>query len=295
MGQASNGRRVADVCRVSGAPAFVSQMLRKGEAAVVQIKSDAPMAKPLMDQPRESAFIVAVSLYDDVDRDMWIGNRPLARMPPCSDWRGSVHARCRRSLHSIQFRFSRTSLDEIADDAGVPRVIDFRIRTGIAADDFVIRNLGQSLLPAFEQPEHVNRLFIDHVLLAVGAHLVQAYGGTEARSLPVRGGLAPWQERRAKDYLDANLDGDVSVKMLAEACGLSSTHFSRAFHRTTGASPHQWLLHRRIDKARRLLRDPDAPLAVVALNCGFANQSHFTRVFTRLIGISPGQWRRVNR
>jgi AraC family transcriptional regulator len=295
MGQASNGRRAADVCRIAGAPAFVSQMLRKGEAAVVQIKSDAPMAKPLMDQPRESAFIVAVSLYDDVDRDMWIGNRPLANMPPCSDWRGSVHARCRRSLHSIQFRFSRTSLDEIADDAGMPRVIDLHIHTGIAADDFVIRNLGQSLLPAFEQPEHVNRLFIDHVLFAVGAHLVQAYGGTKARSLPVRGGLAPWQERRAKDYLDANLDGDVSVTMLAEACGLSSTHFSRAFHRTTGTSPHQWLLRRRIDKARRLLRDPDAPLADVALNCGFANQSHFTRVFTRLIGVSPGQWRRMNR
>jgi AraC family transcriptional regulator len=295
MGQASNGRRIADLCRVSGAPAFVSQMLRKGEAAVVQIKSDAPMAKPLMDQTRENAFIVALSLYADVDRDVCIGNRPRANVQPYSDWRGSPYARCRRSLHSIQFRFSRTSLDEIADDAGVPRVTDTHIQAGAAVDDFVIRNLGQSLLPAFEQPEHVNRLFIDHVLLAVGAHLVQVYGGTKARSFPVRGGLAPWQERRAKDYLDANLDGDVSVTMLAEACGLSSTHFSRAFHRTTGASPHQWLLQRRIDKARRLLCDPDAPLADVALNCGFANQSHFTRVFTRLIGISPGQWRRMNR
>jgi AraC-like DNA-binding protein len=270
-------------------------MLRKGEAAVVQIKSDAPMAKPVMDQPRENAFIVALSLYDDVDRDVRIGNRPLRNMPRYSDWRGSAYARCRRSLYSIQFRFSRTSLDEIADDAGVPRVIDPRIQAGTAVDDFVIGNLGQSLLPAFEQPEHMNRHFIDHVLFAVGAHLVQAYGGSKAQSFPVRGGLAPWQERRAKDYLDANLDGDVSVTMLAEACGLSSTHFSRAFHRTTGTSPHQWLLRRRIDKARRLLRDPDAPLADVALNCGFANQSHFTRVFTRLIGVSPGQWRRMNR
>jgi AraC family transcriptional regulator len=295
MRQASNGRRVADLCRVSGAPAFISQMLPKGEAAVVQIKSDAPVAKPLMDQPRGNAFIVTLSLYDDVDRDAWIGNRPLTNKPRYSDWRGSAFARCRRSLHSIQFRFSRTSLDEIADNAGVPRVMGTHIKAGTPLDDFVIRNLGQSLLPAFEQPEHVNKLFIDHVLFAVGAHLVQAYGGSKAQSFPVRGGLAPWQERRAKDYLDANLDGDVSVKMLAEACGLSSTHFSRAFHRTTGASPHQWLLHRRIDKARRLLCDPDAPLAAVALNCGFANQSHFTRVFTRLIGISPGQWRRVNR
>jgi AraC family transcriptional regulator len=302
MRQASNGRRVADFCHVSGAPAFVSQMPRKGEAAAVQMKSDASMSKSPTAQPREKALVVAVSLCDDVDRDVWIGHRPLANMPPHQtgvsaypDRRGSVHARCRTSPHPIQFRFSRTSLDEIADDAGMPRVVDLHIHTGIAADDFVVRSLGQALLPAFEQPEHVNRLFIDHVLFALGAHLVQAYGGNNARSVPVRGGLAPWQTRRAKDYLDANLDGDVSVTTLAEACGLSSTHFSRAFHRTTGASPHQWLLQRRIDKARRLLRDPDAPLADVALNCGFANQSHFTRVFTRLIGVSPGQWRRMNR
>ena len=90
-----------------------------------------------------------------------------------------------------------------------------------------------------------------------------------------------------------DLDGDISVMVLARACGLSTKHFSRAFRQSTGLPPHQWLLQRRIDKAKQLLRDSRSPLAEVAADCGFADQSHFTRVFTRAVGISPGQWRRA--
>ena len=70
------------------------------------------------------------------------------------------------------------------------------------------------------------------------------------------------------------------------------TNFSRAFRQSTGVSPHQWLLKRRADQTKSLLRDRTLPLSDVALSCGFADQSHFTRVFARLAGISPGAWRR---
>ena len=81
--------------------------------------------------------------------------------------------------------------------------------------------------------------------------------------------------------------------LLANACGLSSKHFSRAFRQSNGLSPHQWLLQRRVDKAKRVLRDPRVAIADVAIACGFSDQSHFTRVFTRWVGSSPGQWRRA--
>jgi AraC-like DNA-binding protein len=90
-----------------------------------------------------------------------------------------------------------------------------------------------------------------------------------------------------------DLDGDTSVMVLARACGQSTKHFSRAFCQSIGLPPHQWLLQRRVDKAKQLLRDSRSPLADVAVDCGFADQSHFTRVFTRAVGISPGQWRRA--
>jgi AraC-like DNA-binding protein len=135
-------------------------------------------------------------------------------------------------------------------------------------------------------------LFVDWTMLALACHIAQTYGGLE--TLPARGGLAPWQERRAKDIIEANLNGEVPLAQLAHECGLSTSHFSRAFKGTVGIPPHQWLLHRRIETAMQLLRNRQFSLPEIALACGFSDQSHFTRVFTRLSGTSPGVWRRLH-
>ena len=112
-------------------------------------------------------------------------------------------------------------------------------------------------------------------------------------SRPARGGLAPWQERRAKEILRANLDGGVLLKEVARECGLSVGHFSRAFRRTLGVAPHKWQLEQRIVLSKEKLRDGDLPLSTVAAECGFSDQSHLTREFKRAVGISPGAWRRA--
>ncbi len=78
----------------------------------------------------------------------------------------------------------------------------------------------------------------------------------------------------------------------AQQCGLSVSHFARAFKETTGLPPHRWLIRRRVEVAEALLRNSRMSLTEVALTCGFADQSHFTRVFSRVVGISPGAWRR---
>jgi transcriptional regulator GlxA family with amidase domain len=85
----------------------------------------------------------------------------------------------------------------------------------------------------------------------------------------------------------------MSSTLLAKECRLSVSHFSRAFHRTMGAAPHNWLLTYRIEVAKEKLRDGRLSLPDVALACGFADQSHLTRVFTRIVGASPGAWRRA--
>jgi AraC family transcriptional regulator len=130
-------------------------------------------------------------------------------------------------------------------------------------------------------------------MMAVGIHVAQTYGGMRPVSRPVRGGLAPWQERRAKEVLSANLDGGVPLKEVARECRLSVSHFSRAFRRSMGVAPHNWLLMRRVEVAKEKLRNTDLSLSDVALACGFADQSHLTRVFTGTVGVSPGAWRRA--
>lgn len=102
--------------------------------------------------------------------------------------------------------------------------------------------------------------------------------------------LAAWQERRAKALITANLNSGLSMEQLARECCLSRSHFSRAFHGSTGMSPHQWLTHQRIEHARALLLG-QRPLAHIAQDCGFADQAHFSRVFARMAGMPPSQWR----
>jgi transcriptional regulator GlxA family with amidase domain len=108
-----------------------------------------------------------------------------------------------------------------------------------------------------------------------------------------RGGLAPWQLRRAELLMTTQLGAHVPLGRIAEECGLSVRHFARAFRQSSGVPPHRWLLNRRVERAKELLRNPLPSLADVGLACGFADQSHFTRMFTAAVCLSPGMWRRL--
>jgi AraC-like DNA-binding protein len=136
-------------------------------------------------------------------------------------------------------------------------------------------------------------LFVEHVLVAVGVHIAQTYGGMRPMSRPARGGLAPWQERRATEILRANLKGGVALREVARECGLSVGYFSHAFRRTLGMAPHQWLIEQRVALSKEKLRDDGLSLSDVAAECGFSDQSHLTRAFRQTVGVSPGAWRRT--
>jgi AraC family transcriptional regulator len=148
-----------------------------------------------------------------------------------------------------------------------------------------------ALLPAFQKPEEASWLFLDEMALALCAHVVGRYGVSENPGAGVRGGLSIGNERRAKEFLVANVAESVSIADVATECGLSRGHFLRAFKTTTGTTPHKWLQAYRVEKAKSLLLDGSAS-ADVALKCGFADQAHLSRVFSLLVGSSPGAWRR---
>jgi AraC family transcriptional regulator len=114
-------------------------------------------------------------------------------------------------------------------------------------------------------------------------------------SRPARGGLAPWQERRAREILHANIKRGVALKEVARECGLSVSYFSHAFRRTLGVAPHKWLIEQRVVLSKEKLRDDGLSLSDVAAECGFSDQSHLTRAFRQTVGVSPGAWRRALR
>jgi AraC-like DNA-binding protein len=197
-----------------------------------------------------------------------------------------------KPFHSIFFYLPRSALDDIAKKTGAPRVGELAYQPGIGHDDAVVRHLGASFLEALHRPDETNQLFIDHIMLAFTAHVAQTYGGLQRIIEPNRGGLAPWQVKRARERLESDLGGKLSLERIAAEFDLSVGHFSRAFRISTGLPPHQWLLRQRVEAAKRLMTVRDLPLSEIAIAAGFAHQSHFTRVFSAAVGISPGAWRR---
>jgi AraC family transcriptional regulator len=112
-------------------------------------------------------------------------------------------------------------------------------------------------------------------------------GHPEARSLSSAG------VRRVFEFVDANLEREISLMRLAQECGTSVFHFARLFKRRTGVAPHQFIVQRRIERARSLLRNADLSVGEVAARCGFAQQSHFATTFRRVVGLSPTSYRRL--
>jgi AraC family transcriptional regulator len=197
-------------------------------------------------------------------------------------------------FESLNFFLRRDTFDQLADDHGAARIADLPITPGVASDDPIVAHLGSCLLPAIEGTE-VNTAFLDHVAKALHVHLAQRYGGMRMPRTSVRGGLTPWQLRVARDSINANVSGAISLPQMASACGLSVSHFATAFRHSTGVTPHRWLMARRVDRAKDLMRSTEAPLAEIALKCGFSEQSHFTRVFSQTTGTTPAQWRQESK
>ena len=292
------GDKFGDKFGLETAPVLVARTLGKSEIAVTEVRSDNPRIGPTDPIAREDAYLVGLMFRDYPEHEYWEDGKHA----PQSSLRvgESVLYHLKRDpvvlidkpFHSVHFYLSRAALIAIADDASASPVGELEYQPGAGVADETIRTLGATLLPAFERPEEANRLFVDHVTLAVAVHVATTYGGMRVRPERAQGGLAPWQEKRAKDLMNANLNGELPLRVVARECGLSPCHFARAFRKSTGIPPHQWLLRQRVDAAKAMLKDHERALPDVARECGFADQSHFTRVFTRIAGASPGAWRR---
>lgn len=185
---------------------------------------------------------------------------------------------------------TQDALDEVAYAHRAPRVE--RLAWPLGAFDPVVYHMGKAFLASLEQPHHASKIFLDHILHALNCHLVCSYGRMNLSPSEFRGGLSSLQMRRATELLTAHLDGDIALQRVAEACDLSVSHFARAFKKSFRTPPYRWLIERRVDKARDLMKNSRLPLADIAIQCGFADQSALNRSFKRIHGVTPGIWRR---
>lgn len=283
---------LADAPRV-----HVTQSMASGELAVTELVSDVPTAGPSQRVTYDEAFLVGLQVGHS-EHEIWFDGKPvnsrhfLPGQTCFYDFRRDPAAYMPAPYHSLQFYVPLSALNLIAHQSDGRRIDDLQYRLGEAVDDPVIGHLGRAIAPAFDLPCSASGLFLDHVLQALCAHVAQAYGRLAMRAGP--SGLARWQEVLAKEIMDSRLNEPLTLTEISSACGLSVSHFTRAFRLSTGTPPHRWLLGRRVEFAKAMLVSSGLPLGQIALECGFADQSHFSRVFRRATGASPGAWRREN-
>lgn len=165
------------------------------------------------------------------------------------------------------------------------------IREEANVRDSFITQLGSALHSEFKHPSAVGRIYIESLATTLAVHLLRNYSVTAHSVRKLSGGLSGARLRRAIEYIDSHLDQNLSLSQIAETVGMSSYYFSRALKKSTGFTPHTYVIHQRMERAKQLLIETKLPVIDIALSVGYINHSHFSTQFRKLAGVSPTAYR----
>jgi AraC family transcriptional regulator len=177
-------------------------------------------------------------------------------------------------------------LQSMTEPAGRVELID-----RVAAEDVTLSHLLALIAVESRSQDAAARLMVEQALDLVVLQLGRQHAAHRTVPSPC-GGLAPWQLKRATERMAARLGAPVTLDELAALVGLSRYHFCSAFRRSTGMPPYQWLRIRRMQEAKRLLRDDQLSIIEVAARVGYETPSAFARAFKAVMGMSPTAFRR---
>ena len=135
--------------------------------------------------------------------------------------------------------------------------------------------------------------YLDALTDALVMRMVTTHLSTASDATPGPEMLSPALARRLAQAIEDRLDGPIRVADLSDEAGLSRAHFSRAFARNFGTPPRDYILSRRIARARTMLTDTNLSASQIAMRCGFSNPSHLTTAFKQQLGLTPTAYRRA--
>jgi AraC-like DNA-binding protein len=290
------GERMAEYLHLNAPPIYTKLGSGRSELAVTRLNAPDGFTDVTSPIPPQKAFSIHLHLRANRGGRLWLSGKlvPTGKRPSGGvtilDLEQEPVAFFPNPIEVVQFYIPRIALDEFA----------YENRTGVVTTltwphcemDTSLKHLGMTVLSSLQGTKTAPNIFRDYVGQAILAHATCVYGGATGSPGRVRGQLAPWQVRRAKEFLNANLCGSFSLASVAAECNLSVSYFAHAFRRTFGRPPHRWLMERRVEAVKHLLLTSRLTLAEIATECGFADQAALNRSFNRVLGESPGEWRR---
>ncbi|MEC4817651.1 MAG: AraC family transcriptional regulator [Scytonema sp. PMC 1069.18] len=159
------------------------------------------------------------------------------------------------------------------------------------APDPLIQQIGLALKSELESDNMGSRIYIEALATTLCIHILKHYSVSKKIATPSEG-LSRLKLRQAIEYINQNLEKDLTLAEIAATVEMSMYHFSRQFKQSTGFSPHQYVMNSRIEKAKRLLTKTEEAIDKICQEVGFQSQSHFTNVFRKLIGTTPKAYRK---
>jgi len=191
------------------------------------------------------------------------------------------HADC----DMVSVRLAPRLLTATAEALALPlERMDLAPRLG--ARDPMIEHVVRALAAEIAAPAPAGRIYADSLATALTTRLLQSFGaiGVAGRQI-----LSKPQVRRIVEFVEENLDGELTLEQLADVAGMSIPHLTTLFRRTMGQSVHAYVMERRVQRARALLLEHRLSIAQIALETGFAHQSHLARWMRRLLGVTPSE------
>lgn len=194
-------------------------------------------------------------------------------------------------LDTLHIYLRNAIVREVAGELGIGND-DLALRPSLGEPDPLAESLALAVREAMSDATPGTSVYVDYLSRVLAARLLRRYSWRAVPEMGACGGLTRIQMALVEDFIEEHLCSSLSLDDLARACELSPSYFARRFKVSTGMPPHQYLIHKRVERAKRLLRGT-MPIVEVALECGFSHQEHLTNVFRRATGQTPAAYRRA--
>jgi AraC family transcriptional regulator len=173
-----------------------------------------------------------------------------------------------------------------------PAGSNFPLSPRLFFEDTALWQTALKLRRLIEAPGANSRLHFEALGVILAHELLRPETGYPRAEPRARGGLAGWQQRTVREFIEENLADSISIAKLADLVRLSPYHFCRIFKQSFGVPPHRYHTSRRIERAKALLANPDESVTTIGLMLGFSETSSFTTVFRKVTGMTPTAYRR---
>ena len=199
-----------------------------------------------------------------------------------------VAPRWNSEVEIILLAINPTLVDQIAEQMDVSNKVE--LIPNFKFQDGLLQQLVHNLISEFENGLPSNQadlVYLESLTHTLISHLIRRYTVEEVKQISKTRGLPPRKLARVMDYINDNLDKTLSLQAIAKVVDISPSYFNALFRESTGKPPHKYIIDQRIEEAKRLLIQTSKPIAEIAYQTGFADQSHLTRLMRRHTGLTP--------